>query len=1149
MESLKIFSLLRLCFFFLFSINFFGQNICSNYTVNPGTSISWWAGTYNTTINVPESYVITDVNVTVNISHTWNEDLDIYLISPSGTTVELSTDNGGDGDNYNNVTFDDASASTLPTSNTTLSGTYRPEGSLASFNGQNSNGNWTLRVTDDTNWDGGTINSITLNLCYTAPIGGYTGPGGVGSNDGTSALIMWYRPDNAVSTTGTSINGWTNSAGVPAFNLSETGTQRPTLATNAINGYDEISFNGNNRLRTGLTLTSSNFITNQASSFTVTRADNTTQTSCVYTTDPLVSNTRFSNHIPWSGTVYYDIGTCCGSDARIQVSGLSGLNSYSIWEFDAHPTTGKQLYRNLNLLDSQANTSTYNSYSTQRFNIGGNTSGTNGFVGDVAELIIFKTKVNTAQQIIINNYLAAKYNQTLAANDIYNQDDPGNGNFDHNVAGIGQASDGSNHTDSQGTGIVRIHSPNAIGNNRFLFWGEETKNPSYTFSANTSNYTEQLNSRWRVSRQGNLGTVTVSFDISGIDLSGKSSCSPLQLVVDNNYDFSSPSDVYDLTIAGNTATATGVLLQNNRYFTLRYTDQIVWNGSNYFNGSGAGNAPNTSDACFKLTVKAGSVANLTANAHVREVEVETGATLNVANGVLLEVENQVVINGSINLLGEAQLIQNHTGASLNSGTGSLSVRQQGTSNQFNYNYWSSPVNRSGNWQIGYLEDAAGVVNFTTSINPNPATSPITLSSNWLYSFYGPTNDYGSWSKLTTTTNIAPGVGFTMKGSGTANHDQELVFRGIPNDGEYTFPVAANREFLVGNPYPSALDANQFILDNFLVLDGTLYFWESFTSNNSHYLSNYEGGYSTYNLLMALPAVADLSGLTSGLGIASKPAPTRYIPIGQGFFVRTLLGGNLTFNNGQRYFARESLNESVYFKPSASKNSNVEVDIRPKIWFSFTAPKGQTKMIGLGYDNENATYDYDHGYDAESVDNIKNDISWRLDDKSLAIQALPEINTEDNLPLGMKVTDSGIYRFSINKMENVPENLNIYLFNNNTNAYYNLRDGEAELSLNTGNFDEFSIVFSEQVSLENPDFATEHIYTSYNSENKLLKLHVKDIQSLKRLDIYNSLGQSILNVDTPESNTIDLSNISDGVYILKVETKDSKNLKNIKFVKY
>ncbi|MEP1488536.1 MAG: hypothetical protein ABJK28_08915 [Algibacter sp.] len=56
-----------------------------------------------------------------------------------------------------------------------------------------------------------------------------TGPGGVGSNDGTSDLIMWYRPDNLITTTGTLIDNWSNSAGVSDFDLSATTNSRPVL--------------------------------------------------------------------------------------------------------------------------------------------------------------------------------------------------------------------------------------------------------------------------------------------------------------------------------------------------------------------------------------------------------------------------------------------------------------------------------------------------------------------------------------------------------------------------------------------------------------------------------------------------------------------------------------------------------------------------------------------------------------------------------------------------------------------------------------------------------------------------------------------------------------------------------------------------------
>jgi hypothetical protein len=403
-----------------------------------------------------------------------------------------------------------------------------------------------------------------------------TGPGGVGQNNGSTSLKIWYRTDFGVSTTGASIDAITNSAGIAALDISETGAQRPTLVTGAVNGYNEISFSGSNRLRTGLTLTTTNFVNDQASSFVVCRADNTTQTSCVYTTDPLVSSTRFSNHIPWSNTVYFDIGTCCGTNARVQQGGLTGLNNYSVWSYDALAATGKQLYRNGILLQNVAGTSTYNSHATHRFNIGGNTSGSNGFAGDVTEIIVFNNKINTAQRIIIENYLAAKYGLTLGANDIYTQDNPGNGNYDHDVAGIGRVNASNLHDDAQGTGIVRIVNPTNLDNNEFLMWGHNNGVQQAIEIADVPFPVQARFDRvWRVSEVNStstavdVGNIDIRFDLTGL---GSVTASDLRLLVDTDNDgfFNDETPISGATSLGsNIYEFSGVsAIANNLRFTI-----------------------------------------------------------------------------------------------------------------------------------------------------------------------------------------------------------------------------------------------------------------------------------------------------------------------------------------------------------------------------------------------------------------------------------------------------------------------------------------------------------------------------------------------------------------------------------------------------
>lgn len=367
-----------------------------------------------------------------------------------------------------------------------------------------------------------------------------TGPGGVGTTDGTSTLKIWIRTDNGVTTTGTSIDAITNSAGVSELDMSETGTQRPTLVAGAVNGYDEISFSGSNRIRTGLTLTTSNFVVNQATSFTVCRADVLAQNTCVYTTDPLVGSTRFSNHIPWSSTVYYDIGTCCGTSARIQVGSLASLTNYSVWSYDANPTSGKQLYRNGTLLQNRANTTSYTNHATHRFNIGGNTSGTGGYRGDVTEVIVFTTKVNSAQRIIIENYLAAKFGIASTGNNVYNEDDPAAGNYDHDVAGIGRVDASNLHNNARGTGVVQISNPSGLGNNEFYIWGHDNGDlEANNFTDIPGDVAARLARVWRGSESNtaggsvDVGSVDISWDLNGL---GTIVASDLRLLIDTDND-------------------------------------------------------------------------------------------------------------------------------------------------------------------------------------------------------------------------------------------------------------------------------------------------------------------------------------------------------------------------------------------------------------------------------------------------------------------------------------------------------------------------------------------------------------------------------------------------------------------------------------
>lgn len=138
------------------------QNIASTNVPVTITDVS----TVTSTLTVAGlSGTITDVNVTLDISHTFDSDLDVFLISPLGTAIELFTDVGSGGDNFTNTTLDDAfSFNPIAVGTAPFSSTFSPEGLLSALNGENANGTWTLQITDDQGVDTGTLNSWSIKV-------------------------------------------------------------------------------------------------------------------------------------------------------------------------------------------------------------------------------------------------------------------------------------------------------------------------------------------------------------------------------------------------------------------------------------------------------------------------------------------------------------------------------------------------------------------------------------------------------------------------------------------------------------------------------------------------------------------------------------------------------------------------------------------------------------------------------------------------------------------------------------------------------------------------------------------------------------------------------------------------------------------------
>jgi subtilisin-like proprotein convertase family protein len=131
--------------------------ILSNTTITNALTVS----------GLPDHATITKAVVALNIDHTYDADLDIFLIDPDGNRAELTTDNGGNGDNFFGTVFDDDATTPiagLTNTSAPFNGVFKPEGTLSSLYDGLVNGDWTLEVTDDAGGDTGNLRSWSLIL-------------------------------------------------------------------------------------------------------------------------------------------------------------------------------------------------------------------------------------------------------------------------------------------------------------------------------------------------------------------------------------------------------------------------------------------------------------------------------------------------------------------------------------------------------------------------------------------------------------------------------------------------------------------------------------------------------------------------------------------------------------------------------------------------------------------------------------------------------------------------------------------------------------------------------------------------------------------------------------------------------------------------
>ena len=406
-----------------------------------------------------------------------------------------------------------------------------------------------------------------------------TGPGGVGSSTNN---VLWLDANSGVTQSGGLVSQWNDRSGNSNHALlpGSIPTAKPAFVTSSVNGYPSLDFDGTDD-QLWLTDHASIDLTQWHFFIVVTADFQKNYNAWMVKGDDsdenweMLSYSDGNIHTP---TKYTDGTRTFPSSAAGQV--VTG--TFDVFEYSYSTGVGRDVYKNATniITDNENKTPKVNNLPLYIANERATTG--REVDGDIAEVIAFNAPLNSAQRILVNNYLAAKYGRSLSSNDIYVQDNAGNGNYDHDVAGIGRVNSSNTQTDSRGSGVVQIGKAgySGLGDDEFLIWGHDNGALGpYGVSDLPTGVQGRWARVWRVNEVDasgsavNVGNVDMTFDLAGL---GAVTASDLRLLVDTDGD----GLFADETPISGAAHVSGTLyrfadsnaLQNGRRFTLGTTN-------------------------------------------------------------------------------------------------------------------------------------------------------------------------------------------------------------------------------------------------------------------------------------------------------------------------------------------------------------------------------------------------------------------------------------------------------------------------------------------------------------------------------------------------------------------------------------------------
>lgn len=527
--------------------------------------------------------------------------------------------------------------------------------------------------------------------------------------------------------------------------------------------------------------------------------------------------------------------------------------------------------------------------------------------------------------------------------------------------------------------------------------------------------------------------------------------------------------------------------------------------------------------------------------------INAGATLTVVDLVNIDTLGEIIldgINGAVDgssSSASGSLIQVDDSA-VNTGTGKLTLNRNTFVRSRDYVYWSSPVE---NYAVTSILNTPNIFKWIPTIFVDSATQ------------------FGNWTA--TTENMLAGKGYIVRGGPEGNGTNDTAawntatFEGIPNNGIITIPILRGTcmgngcggtgnggtngtDFtedddnwnLVGNPYPSALSALEFLQENSEDndrIEGTVYLWTHGTKirrGNSPFFGEFVFNY-------------DIDDYTEFNYTGSTGGFNGFIGSGQGFFVlmddASPSGTNLVFNNSMRDRSYES--GVQFFRNSSETANNRE---RHRIWLDLIPPSRNVSTTLIGYvDGANNTKD--KLFDAKLMNGSTKKLYSIIEgsDKKFSIQGrgLP-FDQNDKIKLGIILEEDGEYAINIQEIDGLfeTENQAIFLEDLELDIVHNL--SISPYFFNASEIGEFTNRF--QISFTNNALSIDELdndsgisISAPNNEYIKVKSYLVAINSIT---IYDLLGRKLVEKKQLNHDELEIHDITRGnVFMVKVILTD------------